>query len=201
MVAPVYVDPPVWDGRRALERLADAGLPVAAAAWLRSPDSGRWELFVVSPDAGPGQFRAASARARAALAGAGLPPGMVGDLRLYHTGEPFGRDVIAVREGRAGEEPIRGSDGRFGDVTFDAVYVYPSPVETSLGRLLRTAADLIVRPETGRSYVVELKDGTEQRGRPIGLRAERPSQLTWQPDGAENELAIPFDEITDIRVQ
>ncbi len=201
MVAPVYVDPPVWDGRRALVRLTDAGIAVAAAAWLRSPDSGRWELYVITPDAGPSQFRTTSTRARAALAGAGLPPGLVGDLRLYHPDEPLGRDLIDVRKSRAGEEPIRGGDGRFGDITFDAAYVYPAHVETEFGRLLRTAADLIVRPVPGRVCIVELRDGSAQPGRPIGLRVEPPSQLLWRPSSGPDELAIPFDEITDIRVQ
>ena len=43
------VDMQIEDGRRLVERLVGAGVPVTVAAWVKESESGWWYLYLVTP--------------------------------------------------------------------------------------------------------------------------------------------------------
>jgi hypothetical protein len=118
----------IADGKRLLERLEQAGFPVAAAAWLRESVRGYWQLYVVSPVVeDQGRRNAYGWIHRVARE---IPqPFLIAplDVRARSPHEPLGEALIALAGRYAGmSSPIYHGETRLGETEIDGAYIYPA---------------------------------------------------------------------------
>ncbi len=121
------------DGKRFLARLAENGIPVTAAFWLKEYDSGLWYLYLVTPLV-PADGGTMAAYRRVGEVLRTLPqPRWVNDLEIKVGGEqePIAKDALAVLRRANGSWPMRWSGSVLGGVEVDWVYFYPLPVAKS----------------------------------------------------------------------
>jgi hypothetical protein len=122
------VEMQIKDGQRFIERLVGDGVPVAASAWLKESESGRWYLYLVTPLVSEeGDTRPAYRRVRTVFRKIPQP------LWVH----PFGYKVVAPSSpvGKALCErqrryptgaPIWNAAVEFSGLFIDAAYLYPS---------------------------------------------------------------------------
>jgi hypothetical protein len=118
------------EGRRLIDRLAQEGVVVTAAAWLKESESGDWYLHLATPlvTEGGGK-RAAYHRVNEVIRllheeGFAMDPFAK---KVIGPHDPIARDLAAHRVDRPGLPPTPFRGGRLGDLAVEEAYIYPPP--------------------------------------------------------------------------
>jgi hypothetical protein len=119
------------DGQRFVDRLIAEGFPVAAAAWIKEYEVGRWYLFIVSP-----LVDRESSWAGYGITGPILEqmpqPFHVGrfQTKLIGTEDPAGKAILEILEHTPAGQPTIYMGFPLGDMSIDEAYIYP-PIATA----------------------------------------------------------------------
>ncbi|MGL4553188.1 MAG: hypothetical protein ACRC33_18645 [Gemmataceae bacterium] len=116
----------VEQGAAVLRSIADAGIDVSAACWVKLEGAGWW-FVVVSKTADEAGSAQAFLRAYEVLERLGVPAGRRGLLRVVRTDDPLGADVLAMR--RKIERGELFFTGTAGGHDVEEVYVYPADLD------------------------------------------------------------------------
>ena len=129
------VEMQINDGQLLLDRLAEEGIPVAAAFWVKEAESGQWFLYLVTPLVGEdGATRPAYRRVNAVIRGMPAPFWIHPlEVKVIAPTDPAAQDVLAVLRRGPGPRasPIRWGGTTLGDVSIDGAYFYPLPAGAS----------------------------------------------------------------------
>jgi hypothetical protein len=144
------VDLQIKDGQRLLERLAEEGVAVPAAAWVKEGESGRWVLYLVTPLVdSDGVTRVAYRRVNAVLRQMPQPfwvdPLM--EVKVVGPDSPVGKALRDLRRRYPGPSPIPYRESRLGDLSVEGAYVYP-PVPAPVGSGATEGQELTSRRES-----------------------------------------------------
>jgi hypothetical protein len=130
MAEATLVDMQLQEGRRLIDRLAQEGVVVTAAAWVREAENGDWYLYLVTPLVEEaGGKRAAYHRVNEVIGalqenGFGMDPFAK---KVIGPADPLAQDLIAHRAGRPGGPPTPFRGSRLGELAVDEAYIYPPP--------------------------------------------------------------------------
>lgn len=122
------------DGRKLVEELSQGGFEVAAAAWLKASEDGKWRFYLISPLVDAEGHSKAYRRLHPLIWTRTQPFGIDPlEIRLLGSSHPIGRDVLAAIRNRVSAplvSPIRWAGTRLGNVSIEEAYLYPVPVNT-----------------------------------------------------------------------
>jgi hypothetical protein len=130
MAQAVLVEMQIKEGQRLLDRLAQAGVPVTAAAWVKESESGDWYLYLVTPLVSEGGAKkAAYHRVNEVIRemekeGFGMDPFAK---KVVGPHDPIARDLVANRSSRPGGPPTPFWGSRLGELSIEEAYIYPQP--------------------------------------------------------------------------
>jgi len=201
MAEATLVDMQLKEGQRLIDRLAQEGIAVTAAAWVMESESQDWYLYRATPlvSEGGGK-REAYHRVNEVIRkmqeeGFGMDPFAK---KLIGSNDPIAKDLVAHREGRPGglPTPFRGS--QLGDLAVEEAYIYPrSPTsEEAAGIQLWERGQIELRPGVGpaglcRVVVIDLENqavaqdrryrGTMANPQPL---SDGQLEVTWGQGGA-----------------
>jgi hypothetical protein len=128
MAEAALVDMQLKEGQRLIDRLAQEGVVVTAAAWVKESESGDWYLYLATPLVGEGGGkRAAYHRVNEVIRelqeeGFGMDPFAK---KVIGPNDPIAKDLVAHREGRLGGPPTPFRGSRLGDLSVEEAYIYP----------------------------------------------------------------------------
>jgi hypothetical protein len=121
------VEAQVTDGKRLLERLAEEGIAVTAAGWLKESENGRWYLYIATPLVGEdGDAWEAYRRIRSVIRE--LPQPFWTNrfpIRAVEGSGPFAKAVQQLWQRGRGLSVIRLGEGSIGEIGIDGAYIYP----------------------------------------------------------------------------
>jgi hypothetical protein len=156
MAQATLVDMRITEGQRLLDRLAQAGVAVTAAAWVKESESGDWYLYLATPlvSEGGGK-RPAYHRVNAVIRemlkeGFGMDPY---EKKVIGPHDPIAKDIVAHRSGRPGGPPTPFRGSRLGDLAIEEAYIYPRPPtpEEAAGIQLWECGGLELKPGIGQA--------------------------------------------------
>ena len=126
----ILVDARIADGQKLITRLAENGVPVLAACWMKESDGGLWFLYLVTPLVGKdGATTPAYRRINAVIRALPEPPGI--DpwwIKAVGPSEPVGLALLDIQRRHPGKLPSWYDGARLGDVSIDTAYIYAPPV-------------------------------------------------------------------------
>jgi hypothetical protein len=120
------VEKKVQDGQRLIDRLAEQGVAVVAASWVKENESDQWYLYLATPLVGEDGSKTAAYRRVGPLIlnmqqeGIWIEPL---EIKVIGPHDPIARDILAHRP-RIGV-PAWFLGSRLGDIPIDEAYVYP----------------------------------------------------------------------------
>jgi hypothetical protein len=120
----------VKEGQRLIDRLAQEGVAVNAAAWVKESESGEWYLYIATPLVGKDRDkRAAYHRVNEVMReleeeGLGMDPFAH---RVIGPTDPIAKDLVIQRPGRPGGPPTSFRGARLGDLAIEEAFIYPRP--------------------------------------------------------------------------
>jgi hypothetical protein len=120
------VDEQIEDGKRLLERLAEAGFAVTAAGWVKESERDRWYLYLVSPLVEEQGIRTAYGRIHPLVRQ--MPqPFEVGpfDVKAVGPREPMAEAILDLHRRQRGRSPLRYGSFPFAHLNIEGVYLYP----------------------------------------------------------------------------
>jgi hypothetical protein len=130
MAQAILVDMQIKEGQRLIDRLAQEGVDVTAAAWVKESESGDWYLYLATPLVTErGGKRPAYHRVNAVIRelqkeGFGMDPFAK---KVIGPHDPIAKDMVANRRGRPGGPPTPFGGSRLGDLAVEEAYIYPPP--------------------------------------------------------------------------
>ncbi len=130
MAEATLVDMRLKEGQRLLDRLAQGGVVVIAAAWVNESESGDWYLYLATPLVGEGGGKRAAYHRVNEVIRAMQDEGFAMDpfaKKVIAPTDPIARDLVAHREGRPGGPPAAFRGSRLGDLAVEEAYIYPRP--------------------------------------------------------------------------
>lgn len=200
MAQATLVEMQINEGQRLIDRLAQEGIAVTAAAWVKESDSGDWYLYLVTPLVGEdGATRPAYRRVNAVIRemqkeGFGMDPF---EKKVIGPHDSIAKDMVANRGGRPGgpSTPFRGS--RLGDLAVEEAYIYPPPAtrQETVGIQLWERGQIQLKPGIGlaglyRVVIIDLENqAVLQERRNHGAMANPRSlphgqlEVTWAEGG------------------
>jgi len=129
------VEMQIDQGKRLIDRLAEEGVAVTAAGWLRESESGQWFMYLVTPLVGEDGATKAAYRRILGVIREMPPPFWIDPLEIKAVGptDPLARGIVAVSRRGSGPRahPLRWAGARLGDVNSEGAYLYPLPAGTS----------------------------------------------------------------------
>jgi hypothetical protein len=135
----VLVNELIEDGEKLLRRLAEEGVSVTAAGWVKEVEDDQWYLYIATPlvDDDGGGIKTAYDRVNTTRRK--MPEELALELagfKLVGPGEPIARTVLRAWRGeRGGNRMYFGEGGRRIDGVFvEEVYLYPPEVASASGQ-------------------------------------------------------------------
>jgi hypothetical protein len=201
MAQATLVEMQINEGQRLIDRLAQNGIAVTAAAWVKESESGDWYLYLATPLVGEdGATRPAYRRVNAVIRemqkeGFGLD---LFEKKVIGPHDPIAKDMVANRGGRPGGPPTPFRGSRLGDLALEEAYIYPRPPtpEEAAGMRLWECGQIELRPGIGQAglcRVVMIDLGSQAvvqdrryRGAMANPQSLPPGQVevTWAEGGA-----------------
>jgi hypothetical protein len=132
------VEMQIQDGQRLIERLAQEGVAVTAAGWVKESESGLWFLYLATPLVGDdGATRPAYRRVNTLIRamqkeGFGIDPL---EIKVIGPHDPIARDMAAQRDGRLARTPAWFRGSRLGELAVEEAYIYPPTAEPEEAKL------------------------------------------------------------------
>jgi len=150
------VEMQIKEGQRLIDRLAQEGVAVTAAAWVRESDSGDWYLYLATPLVGQdGATRPAYRRVNTVIRemlkeGFGMDPFAK---KVIGPHDPIAKDIVANRGGRPGGPPTPFRGSRLGYLAVEEAYVYPPlpTPEEAAGMQLWECGRIQLKPGIGKN--------------------------------------------------
>jgi hypothetical protein len=121
------VEMQIDDGQRLLDRLADDGVAVTAAAWVKEGEGGQWFLYIATPLVGAdGATRPAYRRLNTLMRELQKEAFWIDPLevKLIGADDPVTRAVVAVRDRHPGRAPTWFRGDRLGELATEEAYIY-----------------------------------------------------------------------------
>ena len=123
----ILVNDLIVDGEKLLKRLAEEGIPIRVAGWVKEVNAGRWYLYIATPLVKEGR-KVKPVYHRVNAIRREMPEELSLDLagfKLVGPGEPITRKVLeAPREKSGWGRPSFGEGGiRIGDVDVEEAYL------------------------------------------------------------------------------
>jgi hypothetical protein len=139
MAQGTLVEMRIRDGQRLIDRLAQEGIAVTAASWVKESESGEWYLYLATPLVGEdGATRAAYRRVITVVReleneGLWIDPF---EIKVIGPKDPIARDIAAHQDTRRAKIPTRFRGSRLGELAVEEAYIYPptaKPAEAGQG--------------------------------------------------------------------
>jgi hypothetical protein len=130
MAQTALVETQIKEGQRLIDRLAQEGVPVTAAAWIKESDSGDWYLYLVTTLVSEGSGKKPAYHRVNTVIRAMQGDGFEMDpfaKKVIGPHDPIARDLLAHPLGRAGRSPTPFQGSRLGDLAVEEAYIYPRP--------------------------------------------------------------------------
>jgi hypothetical protein len=116
----------IADGKRLVGRLAEVGIRVTAAGWVKESENGRWRLYIatslVRSGGGSGE---AYRRIGAVIREFPRPFWADGDVKAVEGSGQFAKAVQELHQRPVSPCAILLDEGSFGGVAIDAAWIYP----------------------------------------------------------------------------
>jgi hypothetical protein len=145
------VENKIDDGWRLLDRLAEEGVVIRAACWLKPVEEDRWSLYIATPvmdEKGPlGAYGQLTSVLRS-LGGGWLTSS---DVNLVGEKHPLVQDALDLLRRFPHTTPIRSPRTLLGGIPIEEVYVY------SIGKVEVTVYGLVFRGEPGGALHLSLE--------------------------------------------
>jgi hypothetical protein len=127
------VEGQINDGQKLIDRLAENGIAVTAAGWLKESEAGLWCLYlatpVVSNDEGPRPaYRSINAVIRALPEPLGFSPFQI---KAVSSSGPIAEALRDFQRRHPAKYALPFGSGGVGGVSVDAGYIYPRPAVTT----------------------------------------------------------------------
>jgi hypothetical protein len=120
------VEKQLEDGQRLIEQLAQEGLEVTTAFWLRTSDDSRWYFYVVSPIVAEEGIARAYRRLHPVFRRVSRPFGIDPmQVKAIGTDDPLAAEILAIHRRHPGRGPMRYGGMRLGGTTIEGAYLYP----------------------------------------------------------------------------
>jgi hypothetical protein len=132
MAQTTLVEMQINDGLRLIHRLADEGVLVAAAGWVKEIESGQWFLYLATSLVGEdGATRRAYRRVNNAIREMQKNGFRIDPLEIKVIGphDPIAKDMLAQRGAYYASFPARFNGSRLGDLAVDEAYIYPATAD------------------------------------------------------------------------
>jgi hypothetical protein len=168
MAQATLVEMQVNEGQRLIDRLAQEGVAVTAAAWAKESESGDWYLYLATPLVGEeGATRPAYLQVNRVIRemqkeGFEMDPFAK---KVIGPHDPIARDMVLNRGGRPGGHPSLFRGSRLGELDVEEAYIYPPPPtpEQAAGIQLWECGGITVKPGIGhaglcRVVVIDLEN-------------------------------------------
>jgi hypothetical protein len=124
------VETQIREGQRLLDRLAQDGVQVTAAAWVKEAESGDWYLYLATPLVPEGGGRRLAYHRVNEVIRELLNEGFAMDpyaKKVVAPDDPIARDIVAHRNGVPGGPPALFRGSRLGDLPVEDAFIYPQP--------------------------------------------------------------------------
>jgi len=131
MAQATLVEMEMKEGQRLIDHLAQAGIAVTAAAWVKESESGDWYLYLATPLVGedgattPAYRRVNTVIRKLQQEGFGMDPFAK---KVIGPHDPIATAMVANRGGRPGGLPMPFRGGRLGELAVEEAYIYPRPL-------------------------------------------------------------------------
>ncbi len=129
----ILVESQIREGQELIDVLAENGVAVTAACWVKESDGGMWFLYLVTPLVGEGGSTGLAYRRINAVLRA-LPQSLGIDhfqIKAIGPSDAVGQAIRDFQR-RYPNRPAWWYDGSsLGGVSIDAAYIYPPPVTTA----------------------------------------------------------------------
>jgi hypothetical protein len=127
------VEGQIDDGQKLIARLAENGIAVTAASWMKESDGGRWYLYLATPlvsdDEGTRPaYRRINAVIRALPEPLGFSPFQI---KAVGSAGAIAQAIEDFQRRHPVRYPLPYGGPSLGGVSIDAAYVYPAPVVTA----------------------------------------------------------------------
>lgn len=133
MAQGTLVEIEISEGQRFINRLAQAGITITAAAWVKESESGDWYLYLATPLVSEGGGKRSAYRAINDVMREMLREGFEMDpyaKKVVSLHDPIARDMIANRGNRPGGPPKLFRGSQLGNLAVEEAYIYP-PMPTT----------------------------------------------------------------------
>ncbi|HWY88832.1 MAG TPA: hypothetical protein VNX28_19120 [Gemmataceae bacterium] len=184
----MLVDKRIYDGERLIKALAEKGVDVGIAFWLKMSDDGKWVLFLALPSVGAKGLAAAYSdvyKVLAAMEGIWIE---MADIKVLALDDPVAKYVMSLRDRHRGQYALQLKSHRFPNLDAEEAYIYPA-VKVS-GRKTRAFA---VRQELTDG---QMKEVQEEIGTIPGMPGEDVFNKEWielmNSKGGFDELASKY---------
>jgi hypothetical protein len=120
----------IKEGQRLLDRLAENGVPVTAAAWVKETETGDWYLYLATPlvtdDGGkrPAYHRVNEVIRTLLKEGFGMDRFAK---KVIGPHDPIAAGLVANRNSRPGGPLTQFRGSRLGDLAVEEAFIYPRP--------------------------------------------------------------------------
>ena len=119
------VENQIDNGQQLLDRLAEAGVAVRAASWMKRPDQDRWTLYIATPNVDEKGQLDAYRQLRPVLRSLGDEWVTSSDVNLVGENDPLVKDVLDLLRRYPHKAPIVPPRTLMGRIPVEEVYVYP----------------------------------------------------------------------------
>jgi len=198
----LLVDYRVEDGQKLIAELVRSGFDVTAAFWVHTPDDDLWQLYIASDSVDSNKIGDAYGILYGCLQRIATPSISISEVKLVRPSNPIARDALAIRARYRGRVPTKFKGERFGGLSIDEAYIYPTTVASMpRSEVLQTLSALIGRTGVLQPSTITFRDGTAMRAIPVGIQLQQPGsvQIVLHDFEGGRTLNVVVDEIVNVQ--